>query len=470
MLPLLVAAALAQPVTAVPPGVSAVTVFVCPPPDGCVAERRAMAAHTRRVGMPMLDLAVVTGGRSGEREALRDFEHAMAPVRRGEADPAAIAGLLASLDQRPFAIGADDLFRLWIAEGANRFPSVEADHALAAAASVSGGRVADLGSLAPDVRARYLALVEAGVGARGGLRIVADGPGRVSVDGGAVGDTPLAIAVSAGWHRVSVERDGRAAWVASVEVPTGQILDVGARFGRDDDTAALVDALVAARRGASSAPAVVDPLRAWARANGLAWVRFVELRPTDEGRVPEECVPDPDPAAPGWDVLAVYLDVETGRLGPHGPGPAAMRTAADPDRFRLGAALGYLRVVDFVPDIDTDGAATDAVSIELVGTWRFRPALAVDARAGFAHDVVGSDRARGDRYPVSVGVRLGRAAGGPYAVAGAIGLLPSGLGGQGRVGWDLAPSLGWRIAPEITAGVVDTGWFVGGTVDVLRLR
>ncbi len=470
----------AQPVARVPPGAAAVTVMVCPRADGCEAEWRALAAHTGPLRLPILDFDVVAAAGPGGRDRLLAFEATMAPVRAGNADAATISGALRDLEGLPFTLPEADLFRLWLTEGANRFPSVEADRALAAAASVSQGRVTDLGLLREDVLARYLDLAAAASKAEAGaatIRVRADTPGRVYVDGRPVGEAPITVSVPAGWHRVTVERSGRlTAWVGAVDVPAGALLDVRAVLGPDDGAAALEAAVIAARRGLPAPTDTVEALRGWARDNGLTWVRFVELAPaggvatlTD---APEERLPDPDPGAPAWDLHAVYLDVPAGRLGPRGPGPAAMAVAGDPDRFRLGVSLGYLRLQELQ---DTDAIpAHDHVTVEIAALLRLLPPLALDVRLGLAHSAqpyyLDEDWLDDNVYPVSVGARLGGAAGGPYVSGGALVIVPYALGGQVFAGWDLAPSTAWRVAPEVRAGFVDKGWLVGGTVVVSRLR
>lgn len=476
MLLALLPIAFAQSVSRVPPGADAVTVMVCPRADGCAAEWRALAAHTGPLGLPLLDFDVVAAAGPGGRDRLLAWEATMAPVRSGEADAVAISDALGGLQDLPFTISEADLFRLWLAEGANRYPSIEADRALAAAASVSAGRVTDLGILRDGVLARYLDLAaEARPSAT--LRIRSDTPGRVYVDGRPAGEAPVTVAVAAGWHRVSVERSGRlTAWVGAVEIPAGAALDVRAVIAPDDGAAALEATVVAARKGLPAPTATVDALRAWGRDNGLTWVRFVELAPS--GGVasltdaPEERIPDPNPASPPWDLHAVYLDVPAGRLGPRGPGPAAMVVAGEPDRFRLGVSLGYLRLQELQ---DTDAIpAHDHVTAELAAQIRLLPPLSLDVRVGLAHSAqpyyLDEDWLDDNVYPVSVGARLGRATGGPYVAGGALVVIPYALGGQLLAGWDIAPSTAWRIAPELRAGFVDKGWLLGGTIVVTRLR
>lgn len=476
LLALLAAAAFAQPVSRVPPGADAVTVMLCPRADGCAREWRALAAHTTPLGLPLLDFDVVAAAGPAGRDRLLAFEATLAPVRAGTAGADVVSGALAALEDLPFTIAEADLFRLWLAEGAFRYPSVEADRALAAAASVSAGRVTDLGPLRDGVVARYLDLA-AKARPTATLRVRADTPGRVFVDGRPVGEAPVTVAVPAGWHRVSVERTGRlTAWVGAVDAPDGATLDVRAVLAPDDGAAAIEAALVAARKGLPAPTATVESLRAWGQANGLTWVRFVELAPSGAVAalvdVPEERIPDPDPQQPPWDLHAVYLDVPVGRLGPRGPGPAAMVVAGDPDRFRLGVSLGYLRLEELN---DTDAIpAHDHVTVELAGQLRLLPALALDVRLGLAHSAqpyyLDEDWLDDNVYPVSVGARLGRARGGPYVAGGALVIVPYALGGQLLAGWDLAPSTAWRIAPELRAGFVDKGWLVGGTIVVSRLR
>jgi hypothetical protein len=473
MLLALLSLAQAQSVSQVPPGAKAVTVMLCPKSDGCASEWRALAAHTASLQMPLLDFDVVAAAGPGGRDALAAWEARMAPVRAGKADPKAVSDAIERMGDTPFTLVEADLFRLWLAEGVNRFPSVEADRALAAAASVSNGRVTDLGPMPEGALARYLDLVSASATRLATLQIDADAPGRVFVDGRAVGDAPATVQVRAGWHRVSVERTGRlTAWTGAVEPGPDNVLTIHAQIAADDGPGALEAAVVSARRGHPAPTAVVDELRDWARDNGLSTVRFVEVRPAGGDGVPEERIPDPDPSKPGWEVLAAYLDVLSGRLGPNGPGPAAMVVAGDPDRFRLGVSLGYLRLQEWA---DTDSIAVhDHVTAELAAQLRILPPLALDLRLGLAHSAepyyLDEDWLDRNVYPVSLGARLGNAKGGPYGVVGALVVIPYAIGGQVLAGWDLAPATSWRVAPEARFAVTDRGWMLGGTVVVTRIR
>lgn len=464
----LVSLALAQPVSRVPPGASAVTVLLCPRADGCDPEWRAMATHAAALSLPLLDFDALALAGPGGRDRLLAFEAAMAPIRRGGATRGEVDVAIRALSDLPFTVTNDDLFRLWLAAGATG----AAEGALVRAATVGGGRVTDLGPLPDEVLRAYL---DAAAAPRTPARLFidADGPGRVFVDGRAVGETPLRIDVLAGWHRVSVERSGRqTAWVGAVELPAGEDLRVHAQIGADDGAAALEAAVIAARRGMPAPDALVAGLRAWGRDNGLRWVRFVELQAAGGEAVPEERVPDPDPSKPPWEVHAVYLDVATGRLGPRGPGPAAMVVAGDPDRFRLGVSVGYLHLRERV---DTDLVpAHDHATVELAAQLRLLPTVSLDVRLGVAHAAqpyyLDEDWLDENVYPVSAGARLGEARGGPYVTAGALVVVPYAVGGQLRAGWDLAPATPWRVAPELTAGVTDKGWLLGGTLVLTRLR
>lgn len=475
----LVAVALAQPVARVPPGAAAVTVLACPRADGCEPEWRALVAHATPLGLPVMDFDAVAEAGPGGRDALLAFEALLARLRAGKADAATVSEALARLPTLPFTVRREDLFRLWLAEGQNRFPSVEADAALAAAASLSDGRVADLGALPDAVLARYLDL--AAPVARVPLVVTADVPGRVSVDGVLIGETPVTVELRPGWHRVTVERSGRlTAWVGTVELRPGTTPTLRAGLAPDDGSAALEAAVLSAGRGAEAPAATVDALRAWARDNGLSWVRFVELRSAESPRdglgpvatLPEERFPDPDPSRPDWELRAVYLDVAAGRLGPRGPGPAALAVAGDPDRFRLGLGVGYLRLAELA---DTDTVpAHDHVTAELIATLRALPTVAVEARVGVAHAAQPYFLAAGWRdenvFPVGLGARWGRAAGGPYLSGGALIVVPYALGGQLAAGWDLAPATNWRVAPEARFGMTDKGWVAGGSVVAMRVR
>lgn len=474
----LVSAALAQAVSQVPPGAAAVTVLLCPEADGCQEQWADLAAHVGPLGLPLLDFDSVAAAGPAGRDRLLAWEAAMAPIRAGGAvgpDANAVSSALRALETLPFTVSQDDLFRLWLFEGAARFPSVEAERALAAAASVSGGRVTDLGPLRPDVLARYLDLAG---GAKPGatLHITSDAPGRVFIDGQAAGQTDrtgLTLDVAPGWHRVSVERSGRnTAWVGVVEIPAGLTLDVEAEMAADDGSASLEASISSSIFGEAVPTATIEILRTWARANGLAWVRFVRLDKPGGTKLPEEFIPARDPQNGQWMLWATWLDVAAGRMGERGPGPAALAVMGDPGRFRLGGSLGYLHLeelndTDFIP-------AHDHATVELAGWLRVVGPLAAELRLGIAHAAqryyLDEDWLDTNVYPVSLAARLGNPRGGPYVSAGALVIVPYAVGGQVWAGWDLAPSYSWRIAPEIRAGFTDKGWLVGGEIVVTRIR
>ncbi|MFZ5478586.1 MAG: PEGA domain-containing protein [Myxococcota bacterium] len=454
---LLVAAALAQPVTAVPPGAEAVTVFLCARPDGCGDEWAAMSAHARAFGLPLLDFDVVAAAGPQGREALADFEAAMAPLRAGAATPAQVDAARAALRALPYTVTNDDLFRVLLLSGRH-----------ADAAGISAGRVTDLPPLAEADLARYLDAAAASPPLVT-LRIEADAPAaRVYVDGGPVGEAPVEVTVLEGWHRVSVERPGRAtAWVGELTATGEAPLVVRAKVAGDDATAAIEAAVLAALRGQ---PPEAGSLVRWARNSGLAWVRFVELS-RGGATPPEELVPAVDATAAPWEARAVWLDVDTGRFVAHGPGPAALAAAADPARFRMGLALGFLHLEEIA---DTDSIpAHDHFVAEVAGTLRVVGPLAVEARVGLAHSAqpyyLDADWLDRNVYPVTLAARLGRDRG-PYATAGALVVVPYALGGQVMGGWAFAPAPAWRVGAEARGGFTDKGWLAGGAIVVARAR
>lgn len=440
LLPLLASVgAHAQPVSAVPPGATAVTVMLCARADACAPEWTALAAHMTAARLPLLDFdTVAVEGPAGKAELDR-FEAAMAPIRRGEPSP----GALAMLDGVPFTVTRDDLFRLMLLSG----------H-LDRAASVSDRRVYDLPPM-PDVAA-YLDVAARPAEARATLEVSADAPGaRILVDGEAVGEAPRSVAVSAGWHRVTVERTGRrTAWVGRIDAPPGGTLRIAARVADDDGRAGLEAAVIGARHGTDASGAALATLSEWAVANGLRWVRFVELGSGPDA--PEERIPG------DHEVRAVYLDVPARRFTTAGPGPAALRVAADPERFRLGVSVGYLRL-----------GPRDHVAIDIATLFRLRPALSLDLRVGLAHSAqdyyLYEDWIDRQVYPLAVGARLGRASG-PWVTAAALAVIPYALGGEVKAGWDFAPSPTWRITPEARVGGTDKGWLGGAGLTVTRRR
>lgn len=459
MLPLLGAAALAQSVASVPPGAKAITVMVCDQPDGCVAPFQAMADHCAALGVPLLDFDDVASAGPGGGDARADLDLALAAALQ-KPDLAHLEAARGAMLRTPLTLPADEPFLLWLRLGAARHDEGDlqgADRAFAAAASTSGARVYDLPRLSPGALDRYLELASRrGEGAR--LLVSADHPGAtVFIDGRTVGAAPVEVELAAGWHRVSVERAGRrTAWVGEVDAPAGRTLAVAAELVADDATAALEAAVIGVIAGAAAAPDLSHRLAGWARDQGLSTVRFVRLRePGAAGRVPEERV-----AAEGglWDVDAAWLDVGSARFAPRGPGPATLRTAADPDRFTLGMQLGYVRIQSSLP-VGPD--PHDHVALEAVGLVKLGPTLALDVRAGLWRAAqpwyLYEDWLSHELVPVSAGLRWSPGRTGLYGGVQALAIVPLAAGGQLLGGWTWRPTPRWRVGLEARGGYTDQG-------------
>jgi hypothetical protein len=452
---LLALPAAAQSLDAVPAGARAVTVLVCD--ADCERPWRAAAAHAAALGYPLLDFDRVAASLRDDR--LSAFEALMSPVRTGRRETVAAAA--AALEDLPYTVTDEDLFVLALAAGATGgvrrgILQSEGDW-LDAAVSISRGRAYNLPTLPAEALSRYLD-VAARARPTARLRVDADAPAAVAwVDGRRVGPTPVEVEVPAGWHRVTVERPGRrtaAVATLTLEGDTAVSLSVAG----DDGGSALERVVSAAMDGAEPPAREVAMLAAWARDEGLEWVRFVRLG--SRGR--DERIADPDPARQPWFVSDVYLRVAQGRLTADGPGPNAMIAAADPERFRLGAALGYLHL-----------APRDHVTVELAADYRVAPRWALDARLGLAHSAqpyyLYRDWVDTQVYPLSVAVRYGGSSG-PYAAFAGLAVVPFALGGELRAGWEWAPSYSWRVGVEARGGVTDGGWLAGGGVTVAKRR
>ena len=464
LLRLLVPAAQAQAVTAVPPGARAVTVMVCDQPDGCAEPFRVLSDHCAAQGIPLLDFdAVIEAGPAGG-DARAALDEALAAAAQ-RPDLARLEAARQALRGTPLTLPREEVFSLWIRLGAARLAEGDAagaDLAFAAAVSSSGARVWDLPELSPEALDRYLALA----GARGPsahLKVNADHPdATVFIDGQALGAAPQELSLAAGWHRISVERPGRrSAWVGEVQAPAGGRVELQAEIAADDGVAALESAVLGEILGTEAPVEVARRLSSWARTQGLGAVRFVAMRPAGTGAgVPEERLSSGDQA---WDLRAAWLDVSARRLHGRGPGPATLRAAADPDRFSLGLQLGYRRLQQQLP---SGPDPHDHVDVELVGLALLRPGLALDARVSLWRAAqpyyLYEDWLAHDLVAVSPGLRWMPGRSGWYLGGHGLVLIPVALGGEAFSGWTWRPTPRWRLGVEGRGGLTDQGAVFGG--------
>ena len=466
----LVIAAHAGVVSAVPPGVTTVTVLVCEAPGGCPAELRAMASYLDSLGLPLLDFDTVVEDGPGGGDARVAYDRAMAVATRSPT----LANVLEAREAMAalrVTLPRDPPFRLWLELGAAQLYAGDAsaaDESFTAAASCSDGRVINLPPLSEDALSRYLYIASAHRQTRL-IEVQSDAPGQVFVDGERVGNTPYRGEVRVGWHRITVERPGRrTAWVAE----TADATSLRARIAGDDSEGFLATALEGAVRGVAPPADAGASLATWASAQGLRWVRFVTLAPvgdSDHTGIPEEEIEDAEHTR--WKVYATWLDVGTGRFVERGPGPASLRVGGSADRLRLGVGLGYVRLQPLAEDYGPH----DHVDVELNVRWRFTAGWSLDGRVGlmrsaqlyylregvFEHDV----------YPVAVGVRFGdrgRGAAGPYVGAHALVIVPLTEGGEVFGGWEIAPTWRWRVGIEARAGMTTDGIWAGGGITFAR--
>lgn len=470
MLPALVAAsaalltllsppAVAQPVTAVPAGATAVTVMVCDQPDGCSVAWQALADHCTALGLPVLDFDDVALAGPAGGDARAELDQALVAAT-AHADLDAWEAARDALRRTPLTLPPAEPFALWLALGAARFDRGDpagAEAAFLAASSSSGARVYDLPEMSAGALGAYLEVASRPQG-QATLRVLSDHPGAtVFVDGRLAGPAPVELVVSQGWHRVTVERAGRrAAWVGEVQAPAEQVLDVRAELTEDDAPAALEAAVIGAIAGSPPPPEVGRSLGAWARAQGLTTVRFVQLvEPGAFGRVPEERVPS---QAGLWDLRATWLDAGAGRFRPRGDGPTALRRAADPERFSLGMQAGYARLQQ---KLDTGPDPHDHLDVQLVGLLRLSPAFSLDARAGLWRAAqpwyLYRDWLSHELFPLALGPRWSDPRLGLYGGVQALAVVPVAVGGQLFAGWTWRPTVRWRVGIEARGGYTDVG-------------
>jgi hypothetical protein len=375
----------------------------------------------------------------------------------------------AALAELPFTVPAEELFllhvelaRLLHLEGLVE----EAGQALADAASCSGGRVHDLPALPEALLARYFDAAEAVAQASaspGTLHITASGGGQVFLDGRAMGQAPLTLALDPGWHRVSVESTGgRTAWVGELHVLSSHTLRVEADTTPSHGTGALEAAVLGATRGTHPDETSTEPLVRWARVRELRWVRFVALFPAagfPPGMV--EVIPDPDPQHPGWAVRDAWLDVRAGRFVTREGGPSAIVAEARPMRFRVGVGAGYAQL-----------EGRPGLSFELETLLRVRRLLALELRVGLLRSpepiYLYPGWSEHSLLPVAAGLRLGPEQAGPYACLHGLAVVPYALGGVARLGWELAPTTYWRVGLEAGGGLTDHGWLAQGGLRLAR--
>lgn len=449
-----VALAFSQTVSGVPAGARAVTVYACT--QDCDEGWRALTAWANVLRLPTLDFDQVAVSARDDR--LDAFDLAMVPLRRGEYRAEHVVEAQSRLAECPYTIPTETLFLLALASAATAADPEGAARALTEAANVGERRAYNLPALPEDTIRAYLTLV-GGAPELLAVSITADSSAStVYVNGRSMGVAPLTLSLPRGPHRITVERPGRqTAFVAQLYLETEGT--VHAELAANDSNAALERLVLAAMDGLPASETQAEPLTRWARDEGLEWVRFVTL----DGRGDAEVIPSPEPGKPGWRVRDVYLDVARGRLVPNGPGTNAMIAAADVERFRVGAAGGYLFL-----------APRDHVSLDFTALYRFDSLFSADLRLGVAHSAqpyyLYDDWIDAQVYPVSAGLRVGRPEGGPYAGAAALAVIPYALGGELRAGWDFAPSFGWRVALEARGGLTDKGWLTGVGIGIASRR
>ena len=323
----------------------------------------------------------------------------------------------------------------------------------------------DLPALPAAALDRYLAIAEATVDPGRVTVLIGGTPTdatRVFVDGQLAGPAPLTAAVPPGWHRISVERPGRrTAWVGEVQVASGRTATITAPVSADDAPDILEATVMGAIRGVAAPPDVAARLADWGRSQGLAEVRFVALsEPRQSGPAPEERVVG---RAGTWDLDAVWLDVSAERFDDSGPGPATLRAAAAPDRFSLGATVGYAYA-------DGGVDAHDQLDIGLLALARLNPTLSIDARVDlwraaqpwYLYEGVLTQ----DVATVAAGVRWAPGGGAAWVGGHALLVVPVAVGGQVVAGWAWHPSPRWRVGVEGRGGVTNRGPVAGAGVIV----
>lgn len=458
LLALLSLAAWAQAVRAVPPGARAITVMLCDQPDGCAGPYQALADHCAGLGVPLLDFDDLVQAGPGGGDARAELDRRLDTLA---AEPLAAREAMRAT---PLTLPTEQPFLIWLALGRSQHAAgqlAEAEDALAAAASTSGGRVHDLPAMPMEALDLYLDLASRDRG-QGRLRIEADSPAaRVFVDGRLQGEAPVEVELAAGWHRVSVERSGRrTAWVGEVQLPAGRDLGLRAELADDDAPAALEAAVLGAIAGRQVPPDLSERLARQARDQGLERVRFVSLsEPKASGRVPEERI---EGSSGLWDVHAAWLDTGSARFSTLGPGPSTLRAAADPERFTLGLSLGYTRLQASLPG---GPDPHDHIGVEATGLLALRPGIALDARVGlwrsaqpyYLYDTWLSR----ELIPVALGARWSHRSG-FHTGAHGLAVIPLAVGGQVFSGWTWRPSTRWRVGIEAKGGYTDQGAVFGG--------
>lgn len=450
---LAISLALAQTVADVPAGARAVTVYACA--KDCEAGWHALSAWSNTLRLPVLDFEQVAVSARDDR--LTTFEAAMVPIRAANATVEQILHAERAMSDCPYTISSEDLFLLAMASASSGMYAINRE-ALLRAANAGERRTYNLPALPENVLAAYLDIASAPTDLIP-VTVTADtGVASIFVDGHPAGVAPETLQLPAGPHRITIERPGRrTAWVAGIDLR--QPSAIHAPVASDDSNAALERTVLVAMNNVEVPAAEVEALVRWARDEELEWVRFVSLGSHGS----DEMIPDPDPAKPSWRVVDAYLDVVRGRLVAEGPGTNAMIAAADIERFRVGAKAGYLHL-----------APRDHVTVDFAAAYRVSRSLVIDLRLGIAHSAqpyyLYDDWIDAQVYPLSLGIRVGDAQGGPYAGLAALAVIPFALGGEGRFGWEFAPSFGWRVSVEANAGATDKGFVAGLGVGVASRR
>jgi hypothetical protein len=391
--------------------IDVLTVLICDDPAGCAEQALALQVHAAHERYEVVGFDDVVADALMGEHALRRWEAAVAELRRSPT-PEAQEEARAALEALPFTVSAEELL---------------------------------------------LVRPDAASGGTASLSVTSDRDARVFVDGVAAGAAPLAVEVAAGWHRVTVERPGRrTAWVGTFVVSDGQEAHVAADLAMDDAEAAVRMGVIGAMHGQPPADDVTAALSAWAKAEGVEWVRFVSLEPAGEDAGPTG-VPTLDGRGPGYTVTAAFLDVSGERFATEGPAP---RDRAVP--LHVGVGSGYVRL-----------GSRDHLLVEGVVTVPMSGRLALDLRAGAARSaepyLLYEDGQDFLVVPASLGLRYGRTDGGLYGGVAALAVVPYAVGASGTVGYELRANRWLRAGVELR-GIVTDRDLGGGAVVTLSAR
>lgn len=504
---LLVPAALAAVVDAVPPGTSSVAVLVCPPDDTCDGDAAWVEASGGFTDAPVVRLELLLERDNGGFAAGVDTRAALAATllrARAAAAKGRWAAVDAAVDDAHTAlatvhgdVNTQTLFDIWYLDGAAavaRGEDREQEYALRQAAAIGEGQEIKLPAKNEaldrawaDERRKLV------VGGTGTLALEGPSDARWSVDGVALGPGVAELRLLPGTHRVVASRAGTVrSWQAEAPVLAGRTVTITAGFSEADTATWLHARLDEAFDTLQGPPELTALLSEWGQRHGVSAMRLVQvedlpatrgdparvggadpMRPaaadgervdhgdgipstyTEEVLAAEEARREQAPGAPERRLRVMWFDPTLQRFSPDGPAP--VREDLQERRFRVAIALGYQGMMGH------HHAAGD-----VVGAWRVGP-VDIEGRLGLVRADspynLYEEWVDPQLYHVALGVRWApETTLAPYVYLGPEIYVPAAVGARLELGGQLRIERRWLLTLGANGGWLDQGPSWGASV------